>query len=283
MKMVKQIVSLMLCFMLVFQAEATVWGTELTDVQETERQEPAETQAPETGESTSVGPGTVQTPETADTPEETGTAGTPGTTEEPGGTGAEENPSPAEIPEPEETPESTDAAGEQDPAESPGETGVTEDSAIENARAASHIAALANTLVDGFADESQWGSIGSVAIADGKLAISGTGPFNGAVWKQGKIDVDQFLISMDVTPKMAQGQGADLKVAFKCADQTLTGDYLVVRIQMGVKKFIFKRHRGRRGSRNLSIIRLAILHGRRMRALDWTFWWTVQITVLTYI
>ena len=97
-----------------------------------------------------------------------------------------------------------------------------------------HIEALANIILDeNFDSDENWElSSGVISIADGVATINGAGQNNRLGYKGGKINADNFLIQLDITPHMnrtdSSACAADLKIAFKIQDG-YEGDRLQVR------------------------------------------------------
>ncbi len=96
-----------------------------------------------------------------------------------------------------------------------------------------HLAAKSNIIVDENFDSADHWDIenknGTVKIENGEAVINGSGPNNRLGYNVEKINVDNFLIQLDMTPHMTKELCAlDLKIAFKIVDQ-YEGDRMQVR------------------------------------------------------
>lgn len=282
MKKLRRMFCLILCFLMVFQTGMTAYGTELTEPKTAETTESTELETAETKKPETTEPETTETnqepemselettesteSETTETMEpkkpETTESKEPETTEtkKPETTETEEPDSDQET----ETTEITETTETPESNQKP-ETTETEEPEEEQetvtvfgiSREAAHIAALQNTLAEGFADDSKWtvikgdNSSGTADIADGKFTVSGGGKCNGAVWNRGKIQADKFLISMDLTLKGATSDAEDIKVAFRSADSGQTGDCIQVRLKLNAKMIQVEKGTNNVGAKNV--------------------------------
>ena len=206
--------------------------TEPTELEPTETTEPDSNQKPETKEPETTETKESETTETTEPePTETKESETTETTEP----DLNQKPETTETKEPNQNPEMTETTEMTEPEE---ETEIV----FGIPRAVTHIAALQNTLAEGFADASKWivikgsNSSGTAEIANGTFTVSGGGMCNGVAWNGGKLGANKFLISMDLTLQGAASDAEDIKVAFRSADRGQTGDCIQVRLKLNANK-----------------------------------------------
>ncbi len=108
-----------------------------------------------------------------------------------------------------------------------------------NPETKNHLNSLSRILAeDSFEDGSNWSanSNTNIIFADGKATIKGSGANNRMGYQVGRINANDFLIQLDLTPNEGN-TNSNAKIAFKIADQ-YEGDRLQVRFNF-VQNYIY--------------------------------------------